>query len=37
VKKALQSLVARDGIDRYRSAYFFLDPLLACWIRRRVG
>ena len=37
VQKALQSLDARDIIDRYRSAYFFLDPLLACWIRRRVG
>jgi len=35
VQKALQSLEARDIIDRYQSAYFFLDPLLACWIRKR--
>ena len=36
VQKALQSLDARDIIDRYQSAWFFLDPLLACWIRKRV-
>jgi len=34
VQKALQALDAQDIIDRYRSAYFFLDPLFAIWIRR---
>jgi len=33
VQKALQSLDARDILDRYRGDYFFLDPLLPCWIR----
>jgi len=33
VQKALQSLDARDILDRYHSEYFFLDPLLPCWIR----
>ena len=33
VQKALQSLDARDILDRYHGAYFFLDPLLPCWIR----
>lgn len=33
VQKALQSLDARDILDRYRGEYFFLDPLLPCWIR----
>jgi uncharacterized protein len=35
VQKALQSLDARDILDRYRGEYFFLDPLLPCWIRAR--
>ena len=34
VQKALQSLDARDILDRYRGEFFFLDPLLPCWIRR---
>jgi hypothetical protein len=34
---ALQSLDARDIIDRYRGEYFFLDPLLLCWIRSKVA
>jgi uncharacterized protein len=33
VQKALQSLDARDILDRYRGEYFFLDPLLPRWIR----
>jgi hypothetical protein len=37
VQKALQSLDARDIIDRYRGEYFFLDPLLLCWIRSKVA
>jgi len=35
VQKTLQSLDARDILDRYRGEYFFLDPLLPCWIRTR--
>jgi len=35
VQKALQSLDARDILDRYRGEYFFLDPLLPCWIKTR--
>jgi len=37
VQKALQSLDARDVLDRYKGNYFFLDPLFPCWIRRRTG
>jgi hypothetical protein len=33
VQKALQSLDAQDIVDRYRDAYFFVDPLFAAWIR----
>lgn len=35
VQKALQSLDSRDILDRYRGQYFFVDPLLACWIRAK--
>jgi hypothetical protein len=35
VQKALQSLDSQDVLDRYRSNYFFLDPLFPYWIRRR--
>jgi uncharacterized protein len=35
VQKALQSLDSRDILDRYKSNYFFLDPLFPCWIRRK--
>jgi hypothetical protein len=35
VQKALQSLDARDILDRYKSNYFFLDPLFPCWIRKK--
>jgi uncharacterized protein len=35
VQKALQSLDSRDILDRYRGEYFFLDPLLPCWIRSK--
>lgn len=35
VQKALQSLDSNDILDRYKGNYFFLDPLFACWIRRR--
>jgi uncharacterized protein len=37
VQKALQYLDAQDILDRYRGEYFFLDPLLPCWIRSRVA
>ncbi len=37
VQKALQSLDARDILDRYRGEYFFLDPLFPCWIRFRAA
>jgi uncharacterized protein len=37
VQKSLQSLDARDVIDRYKGEYFFLDPLLPCWIRKRTS
>jgi uncharacterized protein len=35
VQKALQSLDAKDVLDRYRGNYFFLDPLFPYWIRRK--
>jgi hypothetical protein len=35
VQKALQSLDARDILDRYKGNYFFLDPLFPCWIRKK--
>lgn len=35
VQKALQSLDSRDVLDRYKGAYFFLDPLFPCWIKKR--
>ena len=34
VQKALQSLDSRDVLDKYRSNYFFLDPLFPYWIRK---
>ena len=36
VQRALQSLDARDVLDRYRGEYFFLDPLFPSWIRTRI-
>jgi uncharacterized protein len=35
VQKALQSLDARDILDRYKGNYFFLDPLFPFWIRKK--
>jgi hypothetical protein len=35
VQKALQSLDARDILDRYKGSYFFLDPLFPGWIRKK--
>lgn len=32
VQKALQSLDAKDILDRYQDRYFFLDPLFSRWI-----
>jgi uncharacterized protein len=37
VQKALQSLDAKDILDRYQDRYFFLDPLFPCWIRRKTA
>jgi len=37
VQKALQSLDARDILDRYKGRIFFLDPLLPRWIRSKVS
>ena len=37
VQKALQSLDSRDVLDRYKDTYFFLDPLFACWIRKKIS
>jgi uncharacterized protein len=37
VQKALQSLDSQDILDRYRGEYFFLDPLLPCWIRTKAA
>jgi uncharacterized protein len=37
VQKALQSLDAQDILDRYDGGYFFLDPLLPCWIRNKAA
>jgi hypothetical protein len=37
VQKALQALDSRDVLDRYKGSYFFLDPLLPWWIRRRAA
>jgi hypothetical protein len=35
VQRALESLDAKDVLDRYRDRYFFVDPLFPCWIRQR--
>ncbi|MGC2299713.1 MAG: hypothetical protein WA476_12980 [Acidobacteriaceae bacterium] len=35
VQKALHSLDSKDILDRYKDKYFFVDPLFACWIRKR--
>jgi len=35
VQKALQSLDSRDILDRYQGNYFFLDPLLPLWIKKK--
>jgi hypothetical protein len=35
VQKALQSLDARDILDRYKGDYFFLDPLFPIWIKQK--
>jgi hypothetical protein len=35
VQRALQSLDSRDILDRYKSNYFFLDPLFPYWIRNK--
>jgi uncharacterized protein len=37
VQKALQSLDSKDILDRYKEAYFFLDPLFPRWIRKKVA
>ena len=37
VQKAIQSLDARDVLDRYKESYFFLDPLFPNWITSRVA
>lgn len=37
VQKALQSLDSRDILDRYQGRYFFLDPLLSCWIKEKTA
>lgn len=36
VQKAIQSLDSKDILDRYKDEYFFLDPLLPYWIRKKV-
>src|SRR6202034_4229833 len=36
VQRALESLDMKDILDRYRDKYFFVDPLFACWIRKRI-
>jgi uncharacterized protein len=37
VQKALYALDSKDILDRYKDAYFFLDPLFPHWIRRKVA
>lgn len=37
VQRALQSLDAKDILDRYHDRYFFLDPLFPYWIRKKVA
>jgi hypothetical protein len=37
VQKALHSLDSKDILDRYRDKYFFVDPLFACWIRKKAA
>ncbi|HKD91138.1 MAG TPA: hypothetical protein VKB56_04520 [Terriglobales bacterium] len=37
VQKALHSLDSRDILDRYKDAYFFLDPLFPRWIREKAS
>ncbi|HEX4308656.1 MAG TPA: hypothetical protein VHZ25_01445 [Acidobacteriaceae bacterium] len=36
VQRALESLNTKDILDRYKDKYFFVDPLFACWIRKRI-
>jgi hypothetical protein len=35
VQKAIQALDAKDIVDRYKDAYFFLDPLFPRWILKK--
>jgi hypothetical protein len=37
VQRALESLNAKDILDRYRGQHFFLDPLFPLWIRKRIA
>ena len=37
VQKAIQSLDAKDIVDRYKGDYFFLDPLFPLWIQRHIS
>ena len=37
VQRALQALDSKDILDRYKEAYFFLDPLFPYWIRKKVA
>ncbi|MGC2639876.1 MAG: hypothetical protein WA294_22035 [Acidobacteriaceae bacterium] len=37
VQKALQSLDAKDILDRYQDRWFFVDPLFPCWIRQKAA
>ncbi|HEX4008072.1 MAG TPA: hypothetical protein VHX60_18000 [Acidobacteriaceae bacterium] len=37
VQRALQSLDAKDILDRYADKIFFLDPLFPFWIRKKVA
>jgi AAA+ ATPase superfamily predicted ATPase len=37
VQKSLQLLNSRDILDHYKGSYFFLDPLLPRWIRKKTA
>lgn len=37
VQRAVESLDAKDVLDRYGDRTFFVDPLFPCWIRKRAA
>jgi hypothetical protein len=37
VQRAVEALNSKDILDRYKSHYFFLDPLFPLWIRKGIA